>query len=235
MANELDVTSNNSALATGKPAFSLKSLNLTQKCPSITVAPTGAKLSRYPFPKIKFEEGRRCRVSILTDEVVMLRLHYHDDVGSIICDSGACCKYCDRVSVKYCYPAVVYETDNSGRAVSTRVELKLLVLGGEMYDQISLLSELGGSITDMDLLFTCTDGKYQRCTCTNAGPALWKNSDTTVQYVSDYMTANGDKLLEALGRTYTADELAIKLGDPSEPIQDQKVISSSDLSDVFSV
>ena len=57
MANELDVVSGNSALSTGKPSFSLSSLNLSAKCPSIVVAPTGSKLSRYPFPKIKFEEG----------------------------------------------------------------------------------------------------------------------------------------------------------------------------------
>ena len=66
MSNELDVVSGGTALATGKHAFSLASLNLASKCPSIVVAPTGSKLSKYPFPKIKFEEGRRCRVALLT-------------------------------------------------------------------------------------------------------------------------------------------------------------------------
>ena len=156
MANELDIASNGSAIATSKPSFSLKSLNLAESCPAVVVASTGSKLSRFPFPKIKFEEGRRCRVAILTEDVIMLKLHYHPEVGYIICDGGACCKYCDKVSIKYCYPCVMYETDNSGRIVSPKIDMKLLVLGGEMYDQISLLSEIGGSITNMDLLFSCS-------------------------------------------------------------------------------
>lgn len=234
MANEIDITSNGT-LATNKPSFSLKSLNLTQKYPAITVAATGSKLSKYAFPKVKFEEGRRCRIAILTEDVMMIRLHYNNDIGYIICDGGACCKYCDKVSVKYCYPCVMYETDNSGRCISTKVEPKLLVLGGEMYDNISLLSEIGGSITNMDLLFTCSDAKYQKCQVTQAGPALWMNDENTVKFVTEYMNTNCDKILEAMGRTYTADELAAKLGDPNAPIADQKCISADAFNDVFNV
>jgi hypothetical protein len=234
MDNELTLT-NNTAIATSKPSFSLKSLNLTAKCPAVVVASTGAKLSKYPFPKIKFEEGRRCRVAILTEDVIMLKLHYHPDLGSIICDGGACCKYCDKVSVKYCYPVVLYETDNSGRLASPKIELRLLALGGEMYDQISLLSEIGGSITGMDLLFSCTSTQYQKCQVTQAGPAQWMNSEANVNYVTEYMKSNGDKLLDALGKTYTADELQIKLGDPNAPVPDQKFISADDISSMYQV
>lgn len=234
MDNELTLT-NNTSLTTAKPSFSLKSLNLAAKCPAVVVASTGAKLSKYPFPKIKFEEGRRCRVAILTEDVIMLKLHYHPDLGSIICDGGACCKYCDKVSVKYCYPVVLYETDNAGRLVSTKIELRLLVLGGEMYDQISLLSEIGGSITGMDLLFSCTSTQYQKCQVTQAGTAQWMNSEANVNYVTEYMKTNGDKLLDALGKTYTADELQIKLGDPNAPVPDQKFISADDISSMYQV
>ena len=234
MDNELTVT-NNTSLATSKPSFSLKSLNLAAKCPAVVVASTGAKLSKYPFPKIKFEEGRRCRVAILTEDVIMLKLHYHPDLGSIICDGGACCKYCDKISVKYCYPVVLYETDNAGRLISTKIELRLLVLGGEMYDQISLLSEIGGSITGMDLLFSCTSTQYQKCQVTQASPAQWMNSEANVNYVTEYMKTNGDKLLDALGKTYTADELQIKLGDPNAPVPDQKFISADDISSMYQV
>ena len=235
MANELDVVSGNSALSTGKPSFSLSSLNLSAKCPSIVVAPTGSKLSRYPFPKIKFEEGRRCRVSLLTEDVIMIKLHYHPDLGYVLCDGGACCKYCDRVSIKYCYPCVMYETNNSGQIVSQKVELRLLVLGGEMYDQISLLSEIGGSITNMDLLFSCTSTQYQKCQVTQAGGAYWLNNPDMVQYVTNYMNSNGDKILDAMGRTYTNEEFIAKLGDPNAPVADQKCISADALSDIYKV
>lgn len=235
MANEIEITSNGSAIATSKPKFSLKSLNLMQNCPAVVVAQTGAKLSRYPFPKIKFEEGRRCRVSILTDEVIMIKLHYHPEVGNILCDGGACCKLCDKVSVKYCYPCVVYDTDNAGRIVSPKIELKLLTLGGEMYDQISLLSEMSGSITNMDLLFSCTSTQFQKCQVTQAGVAQWVNNEGNVNYVTDYMQHNGDKMLDAVGRTYTAEELNVKLGDANASVVDQKCISTDMLAEVYGV
>lgn len=235
MANELDIASNGSAIATSKPSFSLKSLNLAESCPAVVVASTGSKLSRFPFPKIKFEEGRRCRVAILTEDVIMLKLHYHPEVGYIICDGGACCKYCDKVSIKYCYPCVMYETDNSGRIVSPKIDMKLLVLGGEMYDQISLLSEIGGSITNMDLLFSCTSTQYQKCQVTQAGPASWLSSETAIKFVTDYMEANGKKIIDAMGRTYTAEELDMKIGNPNMPIADQKVISADALNDIYRV
>jgi hypothetical protein len=223
------------ATVSSKPMFSLKSLNLAQKCPAVVVAPTGSKLSKYPFPKIKFEEGRRCRIALLTEDVIMIKLHYHPEVGYIICDGGACCKHCDKVSIKYCYPCVMYETDNSGRPVSPKVELRLLVIGGELYDNISLLSEISGSITSMDLLFSCTSAQYQKCQVTQAGPAQWCNNEDTVKYVSEYMANNSEKILEALGRTYTADELNAKLGDPNAPVADQKCISADALNDIYNV
>lgn len=235
MANELDLMNVQTAVAVSKPAFSLKSLNLSQSCPGVTVAPTGTKLSKFPFPKVKFEEGRRCRLAILTEDVIMLKLHYHDAIGSIICDGGACCKYCDKVSIKYCYPCVVYETDNTGRIVSTNVELKLLALGGEMYDQISLLSEIGGSITNMDLLFSCNSTQYQKCQVTQAGPAQWLNNESLVKYVSEYLENNASKMLDALGRTYTAKEITDKLNEANAPIQEPKYISSDALSDIYRV
>mgnify|MGYP003289164431 CR=1 FL=1 len=238
MANDIEVMNSNSAIATQieRPSFSLKSLNLTAKCPGIVVAPTGSKLSKYPFPKVKFEEGRRCRISILTEDVIMIKLHYHPEAGYILCDGGACCKYCDKVSIKYCYPCVVYETDSAGRPANPpKVDFRLLVLGGELYDQISLLSEIGGSITGMDLLFTCTSAQYQKCQVTQAGNAIWANNPELVSIVTEYMNNNGDKVLDAMGRTYTAEELAAKLGDPNASVADQKCLSAADIAAVYNL
>lgn len=228
----IDITESN-PIAVAKPTFSLASLNLADKCPAVVVAQTGARLSKYPFPKLKFEEGRRCRVAILTEDVLMVKLHYHPEIGYILCDGGACCKYCDKVSAKYCYPCVVYETNESGKPVSTKVELKLLALGGELYDQITLQKDIYGSITDIDLIFSCSDAKYQRCQITQAGPALWLKNNDTVNYVNEYMTTNGEKILESLGRTYTAEQIAEKLGEGVSV--DQKCLSPEDISSVFGV
>lgn len=232
----IDITSNGTiAKSTDKPTFSLKSLNLASKCPGIVVAPTGSKFSKYLFPKIKFEEGRRVRLAILSEDVIRVKLHYHPEVGNIICTDGACCKYCEKLSFKFCYPCVVYETDSAGRPVSTNVEMKLLVLGGELYDQISLLSEVTGQITSVDLLFSCTSTQYQKCQITQAGNALWVNNPDTVKYVTEYMNNNGDRLLDAVGKTYTAEQLSEKIGETNASVSEQKFISPDELSAVYNL
>lgn len=229
---------NNGSITTmqEKPSFSLKSLNLAAKCPAVMVAPTGAKLSRYPFPKVKFEEGRRTRLAILTEDVLMVKLHYHEDAGYIICDGGACCKYCDKVSIKYCYPVVVYtDCNDAGKPVSKKIDVRLLVLGGELYDQISLLSEINESITGIDLIFSCSDAKYQKCQVTQASQALWQTDPDLVKQVTDHMNNNADKILDAVGKTYTAEQLSEKLGDLGSVPSEQKCLSASDIADVFNV
>lgn len=234
--NDLIEVNNSNSVSTvsEKPTFSLKSLNLTAKCPAVVVAPTGSKLSKFPFPKVKFEEGRRTRLAILTDEVLMVKLHYHPELGYVICDGGACCKYCDKVSIKYCYPVVVYtDCNESGKPVSKKIEVKLLVLGNELYDQISLLSEINESITGIDLIFSCSDAKYQKCQVTQASQALWLTDPTLVNQVTEHMKANADKIVDALGKTYTAEQFAEKLNEG--PVSEQKCLSATDISDVFNV
>ena len=236
MENTLDVmAASSTAVATNKPAFSLKSLNLAKSCPGIVVIETGTKISKYPFPKVKFEEGRRRRIALLTEDCMGIKLHYHPEVGYIICDNGACCKYCDKISTKYCYPCIVYETNEAGKPISTKVDVSLLVLGGELYDQISLLKEISGSITSVDLIFSCTTTQYQKCQVTQASAAVWQTNADVVKYVTDYMTNNSEHMLDAIGRSYTAEELAVKLGDDSGLSSDMKALSTDDVADVFSV
>lgn len=236
--NDLIEVNNSGTIATTteKPAFSLKSLNLAAKCPAVVVAPTGVKISKYPFPKVKFEEGRRTRLAILTQDVLMVKLHYHPEVGYIICDGDACCKYCDKVSIKYCYPVVVYtDCNEAGKPISKKIEVKMLAVGGEIYDNISLLSEINESVTGIDLIFSCTSAQYQKCQVTQAGAALWQTDPDLVKQVQEYMEHNADKILDAIGKSYTAEQLAERIGDNSNMTSDQKCLSAADISEVFNV
>jgi hypothetical protein len=49
------------------------------------------------------------------------------------------------------------------------------------------------------------------------------------------MNNNAQKIMEAMGRTYTAEELNNKLGDPNAPVADQKFISADALADIYKV
>ena len=49
------------------------------------------------------------------------------------------------------------------------------------------------------------------------------------------MTNNSDKLMDAMGKTYTAEQFAEKLGDPNAPAAEQRCLSAAEISDVFNV
>ena len=60
------------------------------------------------------------------------------------------------------------------------------------------------------------------------------NNPETVKYVSDYMTNNSEKILDALGKTYTAEEFNMKLGDLNAS-SDQHCLSADALASIYNV
>ena len=61
------------------------------------------------------------------------------------------------------------------------------------------------------------------------------NNPETVKFVNEYMNNNADKILDAMGRTYTAEELAVKLGDNNQASADQRCLSAADVASIYNV
>ena len=61
------------------------------------------------------------------------------------------------------------------------------------------------------------------------------SNDSVVSYVTEYMSNNGDKILDAVGRTYTADELSLKITDPNAPVAEQKFMSADAVADIYKI
>lgn len=196
-------------------SFNISSLNLAENNPCVIIAKTGTTVTPYPFERIKFELNRNKRFSILTSEVVIVKRHYHPDLGYVLSD-GLNDKYFDKSpSVVYLYPIIVYEdTDQKGKPLSDKIQVRMLQCNKDMYQFIVSLFEVKGDITQFDFLGTLLPGndKYPKTQLIEAGPALWKNIPNAADYIESYMKQNGDRFLASVGKTYSCDKIEELLG-----------------------
>lgn len=211
-----------------KQTFSLKNLDLTKKCPAVIIAPTGTKVSAYPFPKIKFSTDRKSRISILSDDVCIVKLHYDEDLKYVLCTEGACCDLLNEPSVRYLYPCVRYsDVTDSGKPLTNQVEVFLLQLSKSAYDVVSTVYDVKESLIGLDFVVACEDATYQKISLTEAGPSKWIEEEGNVEMVKEYLSKNSDRFLSAVGKVYTDAKLRELKGDlnanpmlPAESIED---------------
>lgn len=182
--------------------FSIKSLNLAAKSPFIVVGETGLEVPLYPFERIRFETDKNSRISILSDEVIVVKIHYTEDLRYFFCSGGKCCDYApNSPSIRYLYPVVQYvDTNEKGRVLSDQVRLKLLQLNNESYRSICAIQEHKGNLSQYDLVVSCSDAKFQKISFTEAGPAYWQSRQGIIQFVTDYMNKHGKDILQGVAR-----------------------------------
>lgn len=237
--NSLAPASPSSVTVAHQTTFSLSSLNLAENNPYVIVAKTGTTVTPYPFERLKFEPGRQTRFAILTSEVVIVKRHYHQDLGYIISD-GYNDKFFDKPpSVCYLYPVVHYtDCSNSGKPLSDAMLVKMLIANKEMYTSICSVNDVKGDITQFDFMGTQLPGndRFPKTQLMECGMALWRNSDKAVEYITSYMQQNGDRFLSSVGKTYPLEKLEDLLGGGDSSVSTQepsKDTTEQDLDDIF--
>ena len=130
--------------------------------PGVIVGEVGLKVSRYPVERLKMSVNKRYRISPVMDNILIVKTHYAEDIGSFVCFDGACCEVIGLPSIRYLVPVVIYNTNAKGQCVSQEVENKVLVLGKDAYDSLLVIKENFKTISDIDIIVTCTDEKYQK-------------------------------------------------------------------------
>lgn len=175
----------------------------------------GTKINRFPIERMRFTTAKRELIAIISNKVLAIKTHYVEDLGSILCFEGACCVDQGMPKVRYVFPAVKYETDAKGRPISKKVEVMAFMVSSDVYEDIIMLSENMGAITDMDLMVSCKDEQYQNISIQPAGRARWKSSAELVQQVTDTMKTHAKHLLASIARPVTPQAYAEALGkDP---------------------
>jgi hypothetical protein len=225
----------NTSLATQSTStsFNIATLNLAENNPYVIVAKTGTTVTPYPFERLKFESNRQQRFSILTSDVVIVKRHYHPDLGYILSD-GLNDKYFDKSpSVVYLYPIVHYtDCSDKGKPLSDRMQVKMLQCNKDMYNYIVGIQDIKGDVTQFDFLGSLLPGndRFPKTQLLEAGPALWKNNPKAGEYIETYMKQNGDRFLSSVGKIYTPEKLEDLLGYNGSSV---KETVDQDLDDIF--
>ena len=195
--------------------FDFSSLGLK----GVHVGDIGLEISRFVVDKLKFNTNQKTLIALVSPQVIAIKTHYLEGLGSVLCHSGACCEY-DNPRIRYCFPVVVYDTDRKGKPVSRKIQFKCLVVGKEAYESIMTKHELCGDISGVDLLVTCTDEAYQRIQLDTAGDCRWKKNPNMVKEVQEFWATNMKHLLDAVAKPTTDKAVREAMGDadnaPSE-------------------
>lgn len=211
-----------------KPLFDLTAA--FANVPGVVCGDIGLELQRFPAEKIRFTTSARSLISIVSEQVVALKVHYNDDLGSIICFGGQCCEDMGLASVRYVFPVVEYDTNKKGVPISTEVKFKALIIGKDTYESIMAIKELQGSISKLDLLVVCTDENYQKISISAGGAARWRKKKEMAQEVVDFWREHMKDIILPVGRQMTAEEYGKKVGSAIDSGQD---VTDEDLEQMF--
>lgn len=173
----------------------------------------GTKVSNVPIPRFKGKVDFKSRVAILSKDVVPVKIHFENGIGSFICFDGACCEE-GLPRVKYLIPVMQYNTDKKGNPVDDTVEVKVLALGGDAYGALAdAVGMSGRDITDVDVVIACSDEQYQKLTfaADASKPCSWKKFPCAREKYA-YYKKYADKLYLAVGRILTEEAYKRKKG-----------------------
>lgn len=223
------------ALAT-QSSFDIASLNLSNEMNQyVIVAKTGTTVTQYPFERLKFESNRQQRFAILTSDVVIVKRHYHPDLGYVLSDGGKIDSYFDKApSLVFTYPVVHYlDCTDKGKPISDKVQVKMLMCNKDMYNYICGILEIKGDITQFDFLGSLIPGndRFPKTQLLEAGEAVWRHNPDNRKYVQDYLKQNGDRYLSAVGKIYTPEKIEELLGLSAPTVSKESV--DQDLDDIF--
>lgn len=198
----------------------INDIQMNVNSPGVKKGKMGDTVSRYPIEKIRFTTSKNELVSIITNNVIIAKTHYHEDTGKFFCFDGECCEILDLPRVRYVFPVVKYDTNKKGKPVSTDVEIMALDVSQEYYDDLMTIEEMnGGDITNLDLLINCKDETYQRISFTTAGKARWRKSNEVKSKVVKIWKEKNKYLLKAIARKITPKKFkeAMDMDDVNEP------------------
>lgn len=200
--------------------------------PGVVVGDVGLEVSRFAIDRAKFSKEKRDRIAFLTNKVIAIKTHYMDGVGSFLCFGGSCCQVADTPRVKYLFPVLVYDTDKKGRILSKDVSLKVLALGSEAYEAVTMIQEAVEDLTSVDVIVNCTDNDYQKLAFAQAGPVNWRKSAQIANFVAEEWARVKNHVIDPVAKVLTEKQLKDRIASNKE---DKGANAGTDLTldDVF--
>lgn len=147
---------------------------------AVQIMSIGDTIDPIPIEKFVMNTQKKERISVITNSELGIKYHYSPVIGTFFCFGSSCCENLGRPKVRYLLPIVVYETDSTGlKIISSSFSIKVLSLAPTAYEKIQTLSKLSsGDLTNVDILVTCMDDKFQEMDFHRIdGVAIWKSHE----------------------------------------------------------
>lgn len=175
----------------------------------VKVVNMGTKVSAYAVDRARFVKDARSRISILTTKAIAIKTHYIENKGNFLCTGGKCCEAIGRPALRYLFPIIKYDTDKKGKPVSNKVEYQVLSIGNDIYDDLMTIAELNEEVglTNLDIIVSCKDEKYQKISFQAVPNALWKKSPTIKQECNEFWKKNLKHIADPIARKFTPEVL----------------------------
>lgn len=197
------------------------------------------KINTSPFPiqRMKFSKEAKSLISVVSAKsIASFGTHFLEGPKfNIVCFKGRCCDELGSPKRRIVLPIVVYTTDSNGRPISKDLSFAALSLSKEYYENIETFNSLRapGDVSDMDILVSCSDEKYQKLTFFDNGAAKWKKDPETVKKVREFWKKNFKYIVPVVAKPVTeADYLRI-MGKEPAPLPSVPDATSKDTLDIF--
>ena len=156
----------------GLPMAPAQHTQMIQATGGITKISFGEKVEAYPIERFKASKGFKSRISIISKDIMAVKVHYHEETGYFYCFGTSCCQMLGIPGLRYIFPVVVYNTDKNGNPINIEFAIKYLSVNQSVYDDFIDIDSAQG-IIGTDFIVNCTDEGYQKNTYNNIGEALW--------------------------------------------------------------
>ena len=195
--------------------------------PGVCIGDIGISISKFPVDKIKFTKEKRELISIVSPQVLAIKTHYIEGVGSILCNGKTCCKVDGSPRIRYLFPIVVYDVDSKGKPVSNKLNFKVLCVSGGAYEDLATLMEVQ-DLTTIDLLVTCKDAQYQDISFTPAGNCRWQSQPKLVEQVVEFWSEHMEDIVKPIARDMEDNDLRNQLGMSNDNVNNSQDVDFSD-------
>lgn len=190
----------------------------------IVVGKIGTVVSRYPVERLKFSKDHRTLLNVVSDDVVIVKTHYHEGVGNYICFNGECCSVDGLARVRYLLPVNVYDTSKEGKPVSPKLEPRVLSVGQEQYDDLRMMEEINGSLTGIAIMVSCKDEQYQKLSFQAIGKDPSRNNPKwrgELEKTIEFWNENFQHIVKSVARNISRRDYLKQVNEDTNDVMDE--------------
>lgn len=174
----------------------------------------GDQVNRFPIPRMKYSEGKRELITMISEDMYGLRYHYFEGFGQVYCTQGLCCRLDGTPPVRFGIPVAVILTDPQGNPIQPlRADVKLHVVGEEAYESLKAKSDMYGGLIHKLIQVNCTDDKYQKLELTVFPDVpLETEAAELLRSMQTYYQQHKGSIMSAIAKNVDDNLLAAALG-----------------------